>query len=146
MKSLTVGRPLNALRREHSMRNRKWMVPGLLALCTLSTVATAQELVLERQVAAVAATDSRPASAGLPGTVITGRKNPLHRSDRRLEILSSSLPSGGERAQNRMDVVGWIETQAALRRDPNQASGEERQMMQRASAPPPGPDPDAGAP
>ena len=127
------------------MRSRKWIVPGLLALCTLANAASAQELAVEQQIAAAAATDSRAFSVSLPGTVITGRKGPLQRSDRRLSILISSLPSGGERAQNRMDVVGWIQTQVALRRDPNQASGEERQMMQRISAPPPGPDPDAGA-
>ncbi|MDB5976683.1 MAG: hypothetical protein JWR07_3443 [Nevskia sp.] len=127
------------------MRNRKWMVPGLLALCTLSNAATAQKFVLEQQIAMVANTRPRPVSTSFPGAVIVGRKDPLYRSDHRLSILISSLPSGGQRAQNRMDVVGWIQTQVALRRDPNQASGEERQMMQRASAPPPGPDPDAGA-
>jgi hypothetical protein len=120
----------------------------LLLFAGLPLAALAQELQeggLERQVLAATSPPASPASARLPGTVIVGRKNPLRRSDRRLSILITSLPSGGERAQKRMDIVGWMQDQVALRRDPNQASGEELQMMQRASAPPAGSDPDAGA-
>lgn len=117
----------------------------LLAFAALPTAAFAQEDELERQVDAASSASARPASAGLRGALVTGRKDPLHRSDRRLSILIMSLPSGGERAQNRADIVGWFQDQVALRRDPNQASGEELQMMQRASAPPVGSDPDTGA-
>ncbi|HWY23900.1 MAG TPA: hypothetical protein VNX47_03210 [Nevskia sp.] len=132
------------------MRNLKRMAAGivlfpLLAFAALPKTALAQDSELERQVDAATGTVARPASTGLPGTVVSGRKNPLHGSDRRLSILIMSLPSGGERAQNRADIVGWFQNQVALRRNPNQASGEELQMMQRASAPPVGSDPDAGA-
>ncbi len=134
------------------MRNLKRMAAGIV-LCPLLTFAAqpetalaqdSHESALERQVDAATFAPGKLASAGLPGVVVVGRKDPLHRSDRRLSILVMSLPSGGARAQNRADIVGWVQSQVALRRDPNQASGEELQMMQRAVAPPVGPDPDAG--
>jgi hypothetical protein len=135
------------------MRNLKCMAAAivlcpLLAFAVLPNAAPAQEggsSELERQVNAATKLPARPADAGLPGVVIVSRRDPLHRSDRRLSILVMSLPAGGERAQNRADVVGWIQSRVALRRDPNRASGEELQMMRRASAPPVGSDPDAGA-
>ena len=134
------------------MRNLKRAAAGivlcpLLAFAALPETALAQdghESALERQVDAATFSPGKLASAGLPEVVVVGKKNPLRRSDRRLSILVTSLPSGGARAQNRADITGWFQNQAALRRDPNQASGEELQMMQRAAAPPVGPDPDAG--
>jgi hypothetical protein len=87
--------------------------------------------------AAAQGADSGPPASGSVQTTVHGvvvKPDPLGQSDRHLAKVQKSLPGSGSTAPE----------PAIAPSDPNAATGQQRKMMERASNPPQGPDPDAG--
>jgi len=71
--------------------------------------------------------------------IVNGKADPLARSDRRLARLKKSLP--GTQAKAPSSALGRY---AAAHDDPNAATGQQREMMERANGPAAGNGPDSG--
>jgi hypothetical protein len=73
--------------------------------------------------------------------IVKGPKNPLNRSDRKLARIKKSLPAGKSDAKAPSSPLGRY---IASHSDPNAATGQQRQMMERAQGPAAGSGPDSG--
>ena len=71
--------------------------------------------------------------------IVNGKANPLARSDRRLARIKKSLPGSTSKAPS--TALGRY---AAAHDDPNAATGQQREMMERANGPAAGNGPDSG--
>jgi len=71
--------------------------------------------------------------------IVNGKANPLARSDRRLARIKKSLP--GDASKKPSTALGRY---AAAHADPNAATGQQREMMERANGPAAGNGPDSG--
>ena len=116
------------------------VLPVLIMLMVLASPA------LHAQQAQSAAADGKsPAQAGqgdvhtTAPVIVNGKADPLARSDRKLARLKKSLP--GDRAKPPSTALGRY---AAAHDDPNAATGQQREMMERANGPAAGNGPDSG--
>lgn len=75
----------------------------------------------------------------LPGVTVEGKASLIDKSDHRLRLLQNSLPELGGNAPHRKAIQERAREYVARHRDPNQATGQQRVMMERAQTPP-GPD------
>lgn len=85
--------------------------------------------------ASAAAKDPPPPAQqqDLPGVTVQGHHNPLNRSDRKLRQLKKSLPElGGKAAPTAGDRA---RDYLARHADPEAATGQQRQMMEKARQP-----------
>ena len=83
-----------------------------------------------------------PAQGGVHTTapvIVNGKSDPLARSDRRLARIRKSLP--GDTSKRPSTALGRY---AAAHDDPNAATGQQREMMERANGPAAGNGPDSG--
>jgi hypothetical protein len=115
----------------------------LLALVMLTALASPG---LQAQPAQQAGTDAKPPAPKAQGDVhttapviVNGKADPLARSDRKLARLKKSLP--GTQAKAPSSALGRY---AAAHDDPNAATGQQREMMERANGPAAGNGPDSG--
>lgn len=79
---------------------------------------------------------TQPPAQRLDGVEVKARPDPMARSKRRLDHLKKSLPELGSDVPRKPDAGDRITAYLAAHRDPNQATGEQRRMMQRAVSAP----------
>lgn len=72
----------------------------------------------------------------LPGTTVEGGPTVIDRSDRRLHQLQNSLPELGSNRPPRRKLSDRAAEYLKRHRDPNQATGQQRAMMERAQTAP----------
>jgi len=120
------------------MRKPVRIISGLLlAASALSAAAQAQALDVEQQIETALAAPKHSFDTVSGGVVVRGRPDPLRRSDRRLAVLIGALPlTADEHPSAQPGLADRLKSEVAQHRDPNQAGGEERHMMQRVSATP----------
>lgn len=74
--------------------------------------------------------------AQLPGATVGGQSTVFDRSTRHLHRLQNSLPELGGEAAHHHRLSQRLHDYLARHRDPNQATGQQRAMMDRAQTPP----------
>jgi hypothetical protein len=87
---------------------------------------------------------SPPVAQPVAPVVVTGRADPLGRSDRRLSRIKHSLPGDESRAPKQSGALDRLDRYARSHADPDSAMGQQRRMMQRAQGPAAGHGPDSG--
>ena len=119
---------------------------ALLALVMLTALASPGLQAQPAQQSQQAGTDARPPASKAQEDVhttapviVNGKADPLARSDRKLARLKKSLP--GTQAKAPSTALGRY---AAAHDDPNAATGQQREMMERANGPAAGNGPDSG--
>jgi len=117
---------------------------ALLALVMLTALASPGLRAQPAQQSQQAGTDAKPPAAQgevhtTAPVIVNGKADPLARSDRRLARLKKSLP--GTQAKAPSTALGRY---AAAHDDPNAATGQQREMMERANGPAAGNGPDSG--
>jgi len=119
---------------------------ALLGLAMLTALASPGLQAQPAQQSQQSGTDGKPPAPKAQGDVhttapviVNGKADPLARSDRKLARIKKSLP--GDQAKAPSSALGRY---AAAHDDPNAATGQQRQMMERANGPAAGNGPDSG--
>lgn len=102
----------------------------------LPYLAAAACLLAPMQVSMAADPITAAPAAQLPGATVEGKPTVIDRSDRHLHQLQNSLPELGSSHPHHRKMGERLRDYLSRHRDPNQAAGQQRAMMERAQTPP----------
>lgn len=102
-------------------------------LCTALAVAAGASA--QTGAAAAGTPAAPPPQQTLDGVVVPGRRDPLSRSDHRLQQLRGSLPELGSSSQRKKRLTDRAREYLSRHGDPEVATGQQRKMMERARQP-----------